>query len=745
MPQRLKSLFLILLLFTLTFQSDAEARRGRNRRVRTARIHYTPVPSNVDNSVTAAEEASGIIYKHNPYLPDGVPQCPVTPEAMAAKLKPADIKIFGVIPINETLESTTPIKIQACVIANNDRDAARYCSGAGKFSQKLYSILNPGNKQYSSSGKGEYNTNPDNYYYCIANSLNMIEIKSRVCTSIRDYFDDLSCSVPDQNTSVSGDSSLAEDDSSVDDFGFSSNWVEQLPPMVRWNALHRNGDGTCECNGELDCPRLAQDVRDLRCAFSQEGCGSVATTATTRRDNHEEFHGVSNSSSDGTNSAPSAETLVQRCIATEQQKADSCKTSVSELERICAQTDSTNRNINTASQAITGLGGAATSNMASSGQGTYGTCVQAGAMALGASAALQTTQQQCAGRVATCDACRSNQIGNFLDGCSRAAHFSNFEALRAAKPELAQQLTAAHDSLTEIYDRTTTACNQGLPQQQDQLSQLMGSLGNTARASTSCACKTSSSGGSNCDTIPTLEACAANPAATGCQAYLAPSLCATGSTTYDAKACGCIQNPTAAGCQQVTAAVTQSFSGNLAAGSSGISAFAGGGAVGTGSSGGGSGGSSSNFSDLSSGSGSTGSGISPNLLSNIKQGAISTSAGATGGTVGGGGGGGSSGPSTAENTEKPKPEDKGLKGLFKDVKNVLTNAFGGGAAKAPAARTAGNGTIDTKGFRPNNLRGVTQQREIASQNDKTIFELVNECANGLRCRSTTTNTMMTDP
>ncbi|MBY0451601.1 MAG: hypothetical protein K2P92_01115, partial [Bdellovibrionaceae bacterium] len=95
--------------------------------------------------------------------------------------------------------------------------------------------------------------------------------------------------------------------------------------------------------------------------------------------------------------------------------------------------------------------------------------------------------------------------------------------------------------------------------------------------------------------------------------------------------------------------------------------------------------------------------------------------------------------------DKPKEDDKGIKGLFNNAKTFLSNAFGGKGAKAAASKIAGNGSVDTNRFKPSNLRGVAQQRDIASQNEKTLFELVNECANGLRCRSTTTNTMMTGP
>lgn len=780
MPQLLKILVLILIFSTTLFEQHAEANRrrrsGRGSRssvrahASSTRVRYTPIPATLDNSVTDAEEASGKIYKINPHL-DLATQCSGTPAEMAGRLKPRDIKIFGVMSINAVLQEHQPIKIQACVVADNDRDAARLCSGGTRYSQKLYNILNPGNKQYSASARGDYNTNPDHYYYCIANSLNMIEVKQKVCTMAQEFYDNQLCSVPASRTSptppptpaptaalaspapapvttsVAASDATDEDYDDVTDAEFDAEWdgfmdmLDSLPPNVRWNARHANGDGSCECDGSLDCPNLAQDLAsrnqtDLDCMTAAGGC--VRTPAAPAAAAPAAVAAAAAAAPPAT----TPEVLVQRCIDTEKQKADSCKSSVDQLEQTCAQTDESNRLVNGAAQTLTALGGASNASMA--GQGVYATCVQSGAMALGASAALRTTQQRCTAAVGICDNCKNNQIQNFLDGCSHGAGFANFEALRTAKPELAQQLTSAHDTLTPIYEHTTAACASRVPDQQNSLGQLLNGLNNTAHASTSCACKTSSSGGSNCDTVPPVSVCVADPTAAGCQAYTPLATCAVGAPNYDAKTCGCVQNPTAAGCQQVAAAVAQSFSGNLAPGAS-ISGFAGGTVTGGGGGGGGSG-SSSNFSDLSGGGGG-GTAVPANFANNIKQGEISTGGGATGGSVSaGGGGGGGSGGAQAAAGEKPKDEDKGIKGLFNNAKTFLTNAFGGSGARTTAQKSTGNGAIDASRFKPaGNLRGAAQQRDIASQNEKTLFELVNECANGLRCRSTTANTMMTGP
>lgn len=586
------------------------------------------------------------------------------------------------------------VEIAACVLATTDEQAKSACGPS-------YGIFNPGNPWYNAySNRGTIKSNSLGYYYCIRNDTTIYQIRSLLCSRamgdarFRQFT--FTMAVVEEEVTCSCKPNAAPD----------SAYTPGCPQVA---AIASTGEGAPRLDIDTSVFALDDSVTLNGQTVSQASVSAVSGTAAPA-DPHERLN---------------------QCTARFRDRGRSCKSGAQDTERICERTNSNNQLVDGASGALAVLGQGV--SLANQGQGVQGTCFRAGGMALGARAALDTIKQNCTAGETICNtSCASGQMDNFLNECAREAGFADFDSLNAQHSDWAQNLQTAKTEITQNFDEGAEICSTRVRPRRITLDSLVSDLGRTLQASTICACQTSSANGTDCNQIPTIDTCQTNPNATGCQAYQPVGVCAVGTQYYNAQACNCSQNPSAAGCLQVnpTGTTVSNFGGNLAAssplnagGSGGVS-FGGGG----GSSGGGS------FSDLSI-PGGGGSAVPANFAGNIKAGEISSGGAATGASVGGGGGNGGAGlAGNVSGTAGPAPE-KGLGSLFKDLKNVVSNVFGGGTKSAPSAQKT-NGAINTDRFKPNTkLRGGPIQRDIASANEKTLFELVNDCANGLRCKN----------
>lgn len=375
---------------------------------------------------------------------------------------------------------------------------------------------------------------------------------------------------------------------------------------------------------------------------------------------------------------------------------------------------------------------------ANAGQGTQSTCFQASAATYGAREALGLTRDRCDTSASVCNRdCGAGRVDEFLRACPAKLNKTAAE-LQAGADENSQYFNQHREEIRSNFEGGRTICQNEIPQRQSDLSRVFDGIGQAVQAATMCACQTSSTS-SNCAAIPPIEVCATtdNP---NCIAYTPASTCAVGTPSYDAKACACLQNPGTPGC---TAAVVgpaanafASLQANPLVGSTGVSGFSG--------SGGGTGGAAAGQYDLNGGPAET-----PNnfYASNLKAGdpGQTNSGDSMGGSVAGSGAGaGSVAPNSGALKELDEDGKGTIKGMFNQVKNSVMSALGLGRsdARAPVAAVPKKAE-DMSKFKPN-LRGAAANRGLASANEKTIFELVNDCANGIRCKSTL-NSFITGP
>lgn len=593
--------------------------------------------------------------------------------------------------------------IDKCVNASNDAAARRACGPS------YSTIVNPLNPQYGTDSldaslaslRGSRTSNEDGLYYCVRSPRTIPQIKAARCSAAND---DRSCSAG------------------------------------RYSFVYTGEGRSREGVPDGDCIRTREGVslskaESLVCASSIETMSTDLSSLTVVPPIIPTEDAAAEPTAAAAAAPASADptSALNQCIGRWRTRGQACKTGAEDAVRQCADTQSHNNAINGASTAIGALGNGV--SIANQGQGTQGTCFEAGAAALAARAALDTTKQQCAAGETFCSgSCQVSQMDNFYNECLRAAGYQSLEQLRAEHSDMASNLESAKTEITEFYSQGADLCTNQVRTKRMSLDSVVSDLGRSLQASTICACQTSATTGTNCSQIPTIDVCQSNPASLGCQAYVPISTCAAGSPYYNAQSCACARNGAAPGC---TAANTPPSVSSFATNAAGANLpQASGGSVSFGSAGGGGSSGSGSFDDLSGGGGSAQAALA-NYAGNIKAGEISTAGGSTGGTVGGGGAGASSGGSSGAAAPAAPPAEKGIGGLFKDLKNVFTNAFGGGGSKTPASTAKGNGTIDTNRFRPPNqgLRGGPQARDIASANEKTLFELVNDCANGLRCKT----------
>ena len=612
-------------------------------------------------------------FKHNPYLASGVAQCPADkPIVELDKLEILGARITSIASL---------ITIEACVMATTDSAARSAC-------RPHYNVLNPGNPQYSDEldqVSTNLSRNQLGYYYCIPKRYSMPRIKRDRCeelirtpTIARDFnieFDtrtgDGSCWVRDR--SVPNSPRQLHNDR-----------LEQAVREARWGPISVISDESLAIN-TVPLGNVLSDINFADVTVSPDVASSQV------------------------------EGPINTCITRWRERANSCKTGAEQTLQTCSE-DRTETRAN-----------------AINGTGIKQVYSQAASELLRNQDTVDRQRDTCTQGASFCQTSCDPEIVDqqFIDDCMRDAQQTNYSTFSEQNSELARTLQTAKTEIKDLFQEGHQICRAQVPSRQLRLDSLVSSLGQALRIATIGACKSDSTAGQNCDAIPAIDACQNNPATPGCGAYQPIAAnCSVGSPNYNQQACSCSRNPSGPNCANPIAAnVVSNFGGaNLPqASGGGASSFASTGG------GGGSGGGSGSFGDLSNGGGG-GSAAPANFAGNLKAGEISTGGAASGASVGGGGNGAAS-PAGAPQAAAPVAE-KGIGALFKDLKNVVTSAFGGGSNKA-SPKAAGNVAVNADRFKPQmqgQLRGGPQRRDIASANEKTLFELVNECANGLRCK-----------
>lgn len=617
-------------------------------------------------------------------------------------------------------------------------------------------VVNPGNPIYSSLGRGTSNTNPEHYFYCVS-GISSGWMRNFCLTTVRDRYagkynirwdpsrdEDHACgyaplgsttytynwniptgeaepaAVADTNT---GDEIIVNGRTCSSVGGFARYRPDPYPPELE-------DDVYCSCKA----PHAANY---FRIGDVQAQCANLVAADVANRETAERANAAPAPAPEV--SAP-AEVQFRSCLQSWTTLSRTCKQSATDASANCQSKQQRNAPIDGVAGVVTGLNQTVTARNA--GQGVQGTCFQAGVAAMGAREALVAVRETCNTDYQVCNRdCTAGGVDRFLSDCP-AKLGKTAAQLESESGPLAEAFNTTSSEVRSNFEEGTRVCQNEVQQSRSALDRVSSDLARTTQASAVCACQTSSSNGQNCSTIPNIEVCEQTGSAHCASVYGSIGSCVVGSPTYDAKACGCAQNPSAPGCKNsVAATVVSNFGGNLSAasvapGGSAVSGFAGG------SSGSNSGGGS--FSDL----GITGDDQATAILANnLKTGSspVATGGGATGASVGGGGAAGG-GAAATEPELPPGEKPSKLKDMFNDLKNTVSRAFFGNSSVKKPVASATAGSVDVSRFKPNSkLRGGPIERDIASANEKTIFELVNDCANGLRCKSTTANEMLTGP
>lgn len=576
--------------------------------------------------------------------------------------------------LGKSISSIQPrIEVQGCVMARSTREAFSNCGNG-------YNIINLSNPQYDEDLTDQLYVPTSRVatpFYCIQHEYSMAALKRQRCEELR--------ADPIYNTEFKFRMTFATGDGScqvqrISD-GSSAKW--ELHSDRLEELFHANRFGA---------PQILTELPDVTLPPLNIDTSSLA--------------GLSN-----VNLGEDVDTKINTCITRWRDRANICKSGADEVLQTCGE----NR--------------AAPAGTVSQGDGTQQTLFETGARLSATQSNLDRQITSCTEGARFCTtSCNPDQANQMVADCLRDARQTEAE-LNTTYPELSRTLQSAKTEVRDLFSEGNQICTAQVPSRRLNLNNVLNQVVSAIRVAAVGSCQTSSSNSQNCNQIPTIPDCQSNPGLNGCNVFSEMSSCAVGSVYHNAPACACVRNPGSCAPQVGnTAGTTSSFGGNLTGASLPQSS---GGAVSF--AGGGSGSGSGSFGDLSNGGGG-GSAAPANFAGNLKAGEISTGGAASGASVGGGGNGAAS-PAGAPQAAAPVAE-KGIGALFKDLKNVVTSAFGAGSNKA-SPKAAGNVAVNADRFKPQmqgQLRGGPQRRDIASANEKTLFELVNECANGLRCK-----------
>lgn len=607
-------------------------------------------------------------------------------------------------------------------INSGEEDVARAQCGEGR-------LINPANEQYMDSDMHEryfkgskIDFNPLGYYYCVNKNTN--PSKAELCVE----------------SVIKTRSDWPEDVKNGYDFKFE-----------RKNKISSDGNCTCRlkntnnsykiCNREPPKPpdecapaglTLAQDseyrnlpnARELECArqvckcsdntrffpvdIAKEQCAketakvAAAAVAATKPDNN-----------------------LKTCVDTWKAEALKCKKDAEDANKNCASSEMTKEEKDSAAAIDAGNKLYVNSK---AGSGAQQQCFTASLVASGGKSLLEPTKEVCDASLTACNSsCSEEKLNELRDTCQSKVITAEQPANESGEPTPNQKYFL--DNVVAIHEITQEArkiCTEDAKKGEMGLSDLLKSVGNALDSSVKCMCQLSS-GGPNCNNIPSSASCATNPSQPGCSVYGSIAVCTPGAG-YDARLCNCQMNPKDAGCP----------GGGL---SGGLVGFAGSGLKGNAISGGGGDPNimagnlkpTGNY-DLAIGGDPGGTTTSLQL----GPGSGSDSSPGGGGSFGGGPSGGG-GPSAAGAPGAP-PEEKGIGGLFNQARSFVSKAFGN--KKSPSNSSLKNGK-NANGFDPNKFRptrGIASKRGIGSKN-QDIWKMSNDCMYAVTCQSNMNNFM----
>lgn len=461
----------------------------------------------------------------------------------------ANLDYMGVsFATNEAGRTITPTR---CIEAKTDAEAESRCGGR---------FVNPANPQYfSSSGQARLreianglfaeiplarNSNPFGFYFCLASrGPNAPTGKGRICRN-REVLESRS--------------------------GWPAEYIQNLD--VQWQSSQEGRDGDCNCRSDQEdyqlCvrPDAESSTADLSRIQNLEKTSSCEDRGF-RRDPEPYVVGRPKmcqcATGDdrvflSTNMAqcnvpaqalvpPSAPTdELKSCVDGWKERADRCVQNSNTARTACSSADSQNAGSN---RAISTLDAAsAFHNQLKTGSGAQNQCFLASLASNSGSQVLGRSQVRCDDEYNVCVSSCQNQLAAFERACTQLINVSGTTGQEAAQAQLNQQYFDQHRSdIATQFSRGQEVCSGEVARAKSTLEQTLDSLGNATTTATRCMCQLSASGAQNCNSIPSVSACEANPNAAGCAIYSSISECTPGEY-YNAFNCNCQVNPSTPGC-----------------------------------------------------------------------------------------------------------------------------------------------------------------------------------------------------
>lgn len=565
----------------------------------------------------------------------------------------------------------------SCHVVNSsyDGDALDKCRDiGGQF------IINPGNPQYTTkAGLGSRNSNNIGYYFCLKNSSKSFN-KEFMCTDIADNEKNKGLSITFVKKSATDGDCMC---------GSAKSLYKVDCANADLDALAK-GDDKCAGEELTENPNKASGQPPCICDTSKGYTGDGKTCQKTAATGGDE-----------------ASPQLVACVKKYEDEAVSCELKAKEAVKTCDEKNSENPEVEKAVNSAGTVSDLFINKKA--GTGLVNECIKAGALARTPKIVLDGLKDSCDANFTECNnLCGEDKAEKFQKECGPLA---GTDAASKNGAYYQQHLAV----IQEKYTSGTAACKEDASAKRSIFSDVLTGLGESAAAAARCACQVAATAmgtsQSTCSSLPSAEACMANPTLADCPAVIAIDICTQGSPNYSTVGCACQQNPKGEGCAQYVAS-TPGLSGFAGTDIStptgnpvnfGVADTPGGGLT---------------TSDLNLGGNTASELASANKTPGITTG-FSTGAGGSGsGGIGGGQGGGEGAPGAAGDGEGGGV----LGGAFGLAKSIAGALFGGGGNKNNNG-TASKTLPNMNKFRPNGTRGVANY-EYGGKNHE-IWHMMN--------------------
>lgn len=394
------------------------------------------------------------------------------------------------------------------------------------------------------------------------------------------------------------------------------------------------------------------------------------------------------------------------------------RTACARVRENSARTNQTNNTLENASELYSQL---------KTGAGAQDKCFIASMASHQGRQAVGRLQGNCNDEHEACISGCQNKLQEFESQCSRLISAGNATSNAVTQTQLNQNYY--NENRSEIAANFTSGsevCSGEVAQNRSVFSGILEGLGQALTTSTRCMCQLSSSR-SNCDSIPSVDACQTNPNTSGCAIYSGIGVCSPG-LSYNATECNCQLNPTTPGCagrvdpKNNLSGFASNIAKSAAASDAGVSAFA------AGPSGNGSGAGSAGL-DFSSGS--PASSVDAAALGAVGDGGgLGEGLPAAGGTGGGGSfaGGGFGSPLGEDAAVEGGETSKG--GMMSQLKTIASRLMKG--------KDNANGQLqDQKNLKNqgSSPRGLASARKGVGSKNMNIWQMMNQCVQGETCKT----------